>query len=491
MKLAPAVWPNAGVEAWYRGRLQTFVREMAKDTAKALHAPEPLALDASPFEEAAGIMFRCDDHILFLHRTDGEGWAFPGGSCEYGELPYDCALREAGEETGWANNITVPFLAPAAGTNIVRGVRFTTFVVDLERTFTPTLNAEHDRYSWHTAWDVLYGNVAMQLHPGVRLTLEGKTGVALDSFHPDQDRDNHGRWTAQGMSDALENIVDLAANNPNEGPKGERERLAWALQLIVEWRPDDKRVKKAHKTEAARVLRQMHEHPDWTPGPKGATDAAPTPGEGFAFFRRNAQLQHAIGQVSHKWTLRLEKLSLDLSKRFADKSRITTDAMVQRSFAKAGLTLKFKPTKAMREMTDAVVAENVSLIKSIPVEFHQQVRKAVRDAVLKGGDLATLTKVLEERYGVTHRRAAFIARDQNAKAKAIFEHQRRREIGIKRAQWLHSAAGKEPRPTHVAANGESYSIEQGRFDSAVNRFILPGEEPNCRCASRAEIEGFE
>lgn len=223
-----------------------------------------------------------------------------------------------------------------------------------------------------------------------------------------------------------------------------------------------------------------------------AYDAKPTLGAGFAaFHRKNMRLQRVIATSAEKWKLKLEGLSLDLSVKFADKARTVTDTMVAKSFKDAGLTVKFKPTKGMRAMSKALVAENVALIRSIPVEFHAQVAKAVRTAVMKGGDLATLAATLQDRYGVTHRRAAFIARDQNAKAKAMFEEQRRGELGITEAILQHSSAGEVPRPTHVAMNGKRYKIAEGFYDSAIGHNTWPGFEPNCRCTSRAVIEGFE
>lgn len=224
-----------------------------------------------------------------------------------------------------------------------------------------------------------------------------------------------------------------------------------------------------------------------------ATDAKPTKGAGFAAFRRQALMQQAISESAKKWSTKLDGLSLKLSLQFADKVRTVTDASVARSFKTAGLTTKFKPTLAMKRATNAIVAENVALIRSIPVEFHQQVAKYVRKAIADGGDLAKLTATLQKRYGVTFNRAALIARDQNAKAKAMFEDVRRRELGIEKAVWQHSHAGKVPRPTHVAMNGLTYHIKRGMFDPdpKVQAFILPGQLIECRCTSRAVIEGFE
>ena len=110
---------------------------------------------------------------------------------------------------------------------------------------------------------------------------------------------------------------------------------------------------------------------------------------------------------------------------------------------------------------------------------------------MRGGDLATLSKSLHQNYGVSYRRAALIARTENAKAKGLMEATRRQELGISEAIWQHSHAGKVPRPTHVAMNEKRYTISKGMYDSNEGKFVFPGELIACRCTSRAIIPGLD
>ena len=63
------------------------------------------------------------------------------------------------------------------------------------------------------------------------------------------------------------------------------------------------------------------------------------------------------------------------------------------------------------------------------------------------------------------------------------------EVGITEAIWMHSHAGKEPRPTHVANDGKRYKVAEGWFDPdpRVRRHIVPGELINCRCTTRSIV----
>jgi ADP-ribose pyrophosphatase YjhB (NUDIX family) len=50
---------------------------------------------------AFGIIFDEQDRILLVHRTDYDLWNLPGGSLESGESPWQGAIREIKEETGF------------------------------------------------------------------------------------------------------------------------------------------------------------------------------------------------------------------------------------------------------------------------------------------------------------------------------------------------------------------------------------------------------
>ena len=99
-----------------------------------------------------------------------------------------------------------------------------------------------------------------------------------------------------------------------------------------------------------------------------------------------------------------------------------------------------------------------------------------------GRDLATMVKELKTLYPAASHRAELIARDQSNKANAVVNRTRQMELGITEAIWMHSHAGKTPRPDHVAADGKRYKIAEGCLISG--KYIQPGEEINCRCTSR-------
>lgn len=198
-------------------------------------------------------------------------------------------------------------------------------------------------------------------------------------------------------------------------------------------------------------------------------------------------LQAAVGKLSRRWLRNFDKLSGKLSDWFAKKVEERSTRALADALRRGGFTVRFKPTRAMNEAFQAVVGENIALIKSIPEQYLKSVEGAVMRSVQTGRDLGTLVEELTNAYGVTKRRAALIARTQNNQATAVMTRVRQIEAGITKARWLHSAGGKTPRPEHVAFSGKEYDIADG----APVEGGWPGVAINCRCVSVPVIPGFD
>lgn len=203
-------------------------------------------------------------------------------------------------------------------------------------------------------------------------------------------------------------------------------------------------------------------------------------------------LEKELKKLGKRWQKRLDDAAPKLARYFAQPAAKRSDAVLRKILKDGGWTVQFTMTAGMRDVVDATVAENVSLIKSIASQYHTEIEGLVMRSVTAGRDLASLTDEIESRYGVSRRRAELIARDQNNKATAVFTRVRYQELGIQEAIWLHSLGGKEPRKTHIANNGKKYNIAEGWYDPdpKVQRHIWPGELINCRCVCKAVVQGF-
>lgn len=203
-------------------------------------------------------------------------------------------------------------------------------------------------------------------------------------------------------------------------------------------------------------------------------------------------LRAAIRKMTQRWQKRFDEAAPKLAEYFSIAVEKRSSMAMRNILKEAGFTVEFKMTPAMQDIFRATVQSNVELIKSIPAQYLTQVQGSVMRSVQTGRDLGPLAKELQEHFGVTKRRAAFIARSQNNMATASMTRARQVELGITEAIWMHSGGGKHPRPTHLAAGRDKtkYDTSKGWLDPAVGKNIFPGELPNCRCVSRSVVKGF-
>lgn len=226
------------------------------------------------------------------------------------------------------------------------------------------------------------------------------------------------------------------------------------------------------------VVAQYRKHPPRVA--KLAADA-PTPA---------VQLRKAVRALARRWQSRFDEMAPKLAEWFSTAVSERSRRRLMNILREGGITVRMQMTATQRDLMAASIAENVSLIRSIPSRHFTEIEGMVMRSVSAGRDLEQLTRDLRRQFGVTRRRAELIARDQNNKTTAAFTRVRQMELGIDKAKWLHSHAGREPRPTHVKMDGKSYNVDVGMWDPAEGRYIHPGELINCRCVSRSIVRGF-
>lgn len=212
--------------------------------------------------------------------------------------------------------------------------------------------------------------------------------------------------------------------------------------------------------------------------PEIAQDASPS-----------AELRRMMRKLARRWQSNFDALAPKLAEYFATAASERVDGELERMFRNAGFTVRFRLTRAQNDVFQAVIAENVGLIKSLAAEHLSQVEGMVQRSVQEGRDLSTLTRQLQERTGITKRRAKRLAFSQNQMASSALTRTRQKELGIRQAKWLHSAGGKQPRPEHVAFSHQLYDVDKGAY--LEGKWTWPGREINCRCVSIPVIPGFD
>lgn len=203
------------------------------------------------------------------------------------------------------------------------------------------------------------------------------------------------------------------------------------------------------------------------------------------------ELQQTIRKLSRRWQKNFNEGAEKLADWFARKSFGSTQDQLKTILRDAGISVQFNPNREVLDAFAAVRAENVQLIRSISQEYLGDVEGDVMRSVTTGRDLAQLSQDLQKRTGITKRRAALIARDQNNKATAAINSIRQTQMGITEGIWQHSHAGKTPRPSHVKAGADKLRFDLRKGAYLDGKWVLPGQEINCRCTWRAVIPGLE
>ena len=128
----------------------------------------------------------------------------------------------------------------------------------------------------------------------------------------------------------------------------------------------------------------------------------------------------------------------------------------------------------------SLLAEQVGLIKSIPLDEALRVHKLVQEGMFASTRSTTMAKQLLETADVPLWRAKLIARTEVSRAAVTLTQVRAQSIGSEGYFWRTSGDG-DVRPTHKEQNGRYI-----RWDSPpkTDKGLAPyhaGCGPNCRC----------
>lgn len=186
------------------------------------------------------------------------------------------------------------------------------------------------------------------------------------------------------------------------------------------------------------------------------------------------------------------------SREFDEKSKLIAGEFVNSSVkavdkknkAKFGIDA-FGNSEQISNYMSAAATQNANLIKSIPEQYLNNVSNTVLTGMRNGVLAREIAKQLSDDFGVTQRRARFIARDQTAKVRGEVDKMRQVDAGFEYFQWLDSDDERVRHKHHEIANKVTkYGKGVYRWDdlptNARGDVIQPGSDYNCRCTARAK-----
>lgn len=140
------------------------------------------------------------------------------------------------------------------------------------------------------------------------------------------------------------------------------------------------------------------------------------------------------------------------------------------------------------------LGDNVKLgIVGFTDEMVLDLRDAVEENARQGYRYDSLVDIIRMRYGVTDRKAEFLARQETSLFMAQFRRRQFAEAGLHYYIWDTShdvRVRREPNGGHAALNGRMFSYEQKAPASfmSVGEPCNPGEDYNCRCVDRPVVD---
>lgn len=204
--------------------------------------------------------------------------------------------------------------------------------------------------------------------------------------------------------------------------------------------------------------------------------------------------------ISSQAKILMNKLMKKFDQLFSDKSKTISNKMVNdiQKISKTNLHSSLEKLSgglsletgvindSVKNVSNAIISENISLIKSIPQEYLKNVIGSVMRSITTGNGLPDLIKDIQKYSGQTKRKSKNIALDQTRKAYNSINKQRMMNVGVKEFEWVHSSGSIEPRKSHIKISGHIFSFEnlekeQAQLGVPEKDRGIPGMPINCRC----------
>lgn len=157
--------------------------------------------------------------------------------------------------------------------------------------------------------------------------------------------------------------------------------------------------------------------------------------------------------------------------------------------ARSRIAIEAQLTPEMKAQIAEDWGENLNLyIKGWMQENVLKLREQIQPHVLGGGRAQALVKSIQDNYGVSQRKAKFLARQETALLMSKFQETRYLDMGVTRYRWS-DAHDRRVRHDHHDLNGKIFSFSNppitNRKTGARNN---PGQDYNCRCVAIPIIE---
>jgi hypothetical protein len=179
-------------------------------------------------------------------------------------------------------------------------------------------------------------------------------------------------------------------------------------------------------------------------------------------------LTDVLKRLDRKWTSIFKQYAKMTAEAFTEKVDKHSRSTCWHSLKVIGIEQPNKSYSRNIENTiSAAQTFNNTLITNVQRDVHEKIFSSVMlsltspDPAQQG--VSGIENALKEVGSFSSKRIELIARDQNSKLYSSLNLDRLRDNGIEKFMWIHSSAGKVPRPSHVAKDGEIFTMDDARL----------------------------
>lgn len=157
-----------------------------------------------------------------------------------------------------------------------------------------------------------------------------------------------------------------------------------------------------------------------------------------------------------------------------------------------GKFISITPSESSKAILKSSIDEILLYYDSLTSDIIDKYRNLLNNAVVNGIDNQSIKNSIIETVSFSEKKASRVAENVGRSLTSALTNQRMKNAGIKKFKWMHSSAGKVPRPLHVGYDGQVFNFDDPPvIDEKTGQVGLPGQLINCRCRAIPvlEVEG--
>lgn len=179
----------------------------------------------------------------------------------------------------------------------------------------------------------------------------------------------------------------------------------------------------------------------------------------------------------------------ELEKRDFTKDYQQTIDEYEAQFRRAtkSISVKADISQGMEKAIAENYSDNMKLyIKDWTEENIKKLREDVKKNAFSGGRAKSLENLLNNNYGVSTRKAKFLAKQESQLLMAQYRKQRYQQAGVRKYKWR-TAGDSRVREEHKRLNGKIFLWDEAVIDDKGHQGN-PGEAFGCRCKAEPILE---